>query len=95
MLFRSIKLFEDGKNNTNDKVENETKSEAEDIVPKYSAKVLVDKIISTYRSKYSKDATAEKAIKSSIQSVINDTTLDYSYRYQVRVYATALGYKIS
>ncbi len=72
--------------------EGEEKAEDEKIVPDYKAKTLVDKIISSYRTTYSDDKTLKKKVKEAINEILNDDTIDYSYRYQVKLYAKALGY---
>lgn len=64
----------------------------EKIVPAYNAKTLVDKIISSYRTSYADDKTVKKKAKEAINAILNDETIDYSYRYQVKLYAKALGY---
>lgn len=68
-------------------------SEEKKVEPDYNAKTLVDKIFTTYRSKYGKDEKKlYTTLSSSIKAIINDETLDDSYRYQVEIYAKALGY---
>ncbi len=81
---RNTESLEDG--------EGEEKAEDEKIVPEYKAKTLVDKIISNYRMSYSDEKTLKKKVKESINEILNDETIDYSYRYQVKLYAKALGY---
>ncbi len=64
----------------------------EKIVPKYSPKVLVDKILSNNRTKYySNENKMNSETKAAIEDIISDESLDYSYRYQVKIYAKALG----
>ena len=64
----------------------------EKIIPKYSPKVLVDKIFSSYRTKYySDEKKLNSETKKAINEIIEDESLDYSYRYQVKIYASALG----
>lgn len=70
----------------------DTDKSDEKIVPKYSPKVLVDKILSNNRTKYySNEKKLNSETKKAINDIINDESLDYSYRYQVKIYATALG----
>ncbi len=65
----------------------------EKIVPKYSPKVLVDKIFSNNRTKYYSDSKKQYSeTKKAIEAIIEDESLDYSYRYQVKIYAKALGF---
>lgn len=85
------RYMESLKKDNKDTLEGTEESE-EKIVPKYSPKVLVDKIFSNNRTKYySNEKKQNSETKSAIEAVINDESLDYSYRYQVKIYATALG----
>jgi len=53
---------------------------------------LVDKIRSVYNSKkYSTEEKKKEAIRSVIDTVIKDESLSAEYRYEVKVYATAIG----
>ncbi len=74
-------------------VEEEKEEKEEKVKPEFNAKTLVDKIFTYHRSKYSKDEKKlYTSLASAIKTIINDEALDYSYRYQVQIYAKALGY---
>lgn len=62
------------------------------IDPKMSPKDFVDAIKLTHTSKYyeSKEKRQE-AIRLALKAIIDDPTLTYSYRHQVKIYAEAMG----
>ena len=64
----------------------------EKVTPAYNAKTLVDKIFTTNRAKYSNQTKMYESVRNSINAILDDDTIDASYRYQVKLYAKALGY---
>ncbi|MBE6700871.1 MAG: hypothetical protein E7582_03160 [Ruminococcaceae bacterium] len=71
---------------------NKEEEEEKGIDPDISPKVLVDKINSVFSTKYYKEPTKKtEYIKKAIEDIVEDSTLLYSYRYQVQLYAKALG----
>lgn len=68
-----------------------TKGVAQKVSPEYTAQEFVNKIYKHYDQIYSIN-DRNKAVEKAIYQVLNDTTLDPTYKVQVRVYATALGY---
>lgn len=62
-------------------------------IPNYSADELVDSVfISFNRKDFKNESARNDAIKRAINGVINDTSIDKSYREEVRIYAKAMGY---
>ena len=63
------------------------------VYPEYDAHTLVDTIYKYHNSKNYRDKKDRyAAIEKAIYKILNDTTLSRSYKVQVRVYATAMGY---
>ena len=63
------------------------------VYPEYDAHTLVDTIFKYHNSKNYRDKRDRyAAIEKAIYKILNDTTLSRSYKVQVRVYATAMGY---
>lgn len=65
---------------------------AERITPNYNARTLVDQITDNYHQKYGYGEKSRNTIYDAIKTIVQDSSLDYSYRYQVKLYAKALGY---
>ena len=62
------------------------------IVPEVAPKALVDKIKVHYENEYySKKTLGKSKIRAAIETIINDESLSYTYRYQVKMYAIALS----
>ena len=60
--------------------------------PNIAPRVLVDKIRTVYNSKrYDSEAERKKGIKGVIDTIIKDETLSFDFRYEVQVYAKAIG----
>ena len=81
----------------NNKISAETKSEVPSqtggYVPDYSADELVNDIFKSMQREYFPSERARSAaIERSIYQVLNDTSLAPSFKAEVRVYASALGY---
>lgn len=67
-------------------------SSSDRITPDYNARTLVDKIVLTYQNKYGMGEKTKNTIYDAIKAIVQDSFLDYSYRYQVKLYAKSLGY---
>lgn len=73
--------------------EKEVKEEKEEkIEPRYNPKTLVDKIFTNSRKTAGGTKAAYEMTKKAINEILNDESISYSYRYQVRLYAKAMGY---
>jgi hypothetical protein len=63
------------------------------VTPEYDADDLVEKIYDMYSGReYYRDSDMYADIEKAIYQILNDTTLDPTYKVQVRVYASAMGY---
>ena len=67
-------------------------SGSEGVDPSIAPRTLVDKIRTVYNSKkYSSEEERKKGIKGVIDTIVNDETLSYDFRYEVQMYAEAIG----
>ena len=91
---RADELYDRGVANSDAKGENSdgTLSPEDDgIVLDVAPKTLVEKLKGHYEVKYYGSDKGASEIRKALDTIIEDETLSYTYRYQVKVYAVALG----
>ncbi len=70
----------------------EEPEEDEGIVPKISPKDFVEEIkLRSYEISYPSETQRLSAIRAAVDEVINDTALSVAYRYEVKIFAKAMG----